>query len=86
MIPLPTQWILDGAGGNLFRTIACDTERLSQANKAVYIGSSGDLVMMPVDSASPMTFHNVAACSVLDIRPRAEKSTGLTAADLVGLA
>lgn len=71
---------------NCFAINPDDNNELPFLTKAIYIGSGGDLVMLIGKSQTPVTFRNVLAGSVLDVRVRAVKSTGTTAADLVGLA
>ncbi len=61
------------------------TSDLPMAAKALYVGSSGDLVMRAVDSDEDVTLVNVAAGTILPIRVRAIRATS-TAANFVGLA
>jgi hypothetical protein len=64
-----------------------DTEDLPRATKALYIGTSGDVALVPVRGGdAEVIFRNLAAGSILDVRVRAVRATGTTAADLVGLA
>lgn len=69
-----------------FAVAPSDTLDLSQVTKAIYVGTSGDVVLVPVLGADPVTFRNVPAGAILDVRVRAIRATGTTAADIVGLA
>ena len=59
---------------------------LPQATKAIYVGLSGDVALIPVRGDTPVVFKRVNAGTILDVRVRAVRVTGTTAADLVGLA
>lgn len=63
-----------------------DGALLPRATKAIYVGTSGDLVVRPVQSATDVTFRNVIGGSILDIRVSAVRAAGTTAQDIVGLA
>lgn len=69
-----------------FAVAPSDTLDLPQVTKAIYVGSGGDIVLVPVQGAAPVTFRNVPAGAILDVRVRAIRATGTTAADIVGLA
>ena len=49
-------------------------------------GTGGTLVVRGVDASADVTFRNVAAGQVLEVRARYIRATGTTAADLVALA
>ncbi len=63
-----------------------DNADLARAAKAIYVGTGGDLVVRLVKSDSDVTFRNVISGSILDLRVRAVRQAGTTAADVVGLA
>lgn len=63
-----------------------DTQDLSTFTKAIYVGAGGDVVIRPIGSASDVTFANVQSGTILDVRCRAIRQSGTTAADIVGLA
>ena len=63
-----------------------DVNDLPQATKALYIGEGGDIALVPVKGTTPVLFRNLPAGAVLDVRVKAVKATGTTAADIVGLA
>ncbi|NQX94812.1 MAG: hypothetical protein HRT64_07845 [Erythrobacter sp.] len=63
-----------------------DTDDLPKATKALFIGVGGDVVLQPVSGSGDITFRNLPDGSVLDVRVRAIRATGTTAANLVGLA
>jgi hypothetical protein len=63
-----------------------DVQELPLATKAVFIGQSGDVRLVSVQSTEAVTFRNLAAGSILDVRARLILATGTTATDLVGLA
>lgn len=71
---------------NCFSIVPHDTVELTFLPKAIYVGSTGDIVARAVDSSSDVTFRNVAAGSILDVRLIAIRATGTTASDLLGLA
>lgn len=59
---------------------------LTHATKALYVGTAGDVCLRSIRGTADVTFRNVPAGSILDVRVRAVRATGTTAADLVGLA
>ena len=69
-----------------FAVTPSDSAELSIVTKALYIGTGGDLAIVPVDGTGPVTFRNLPDGGMLDVRVRAVLATGTTAADLVGLA
>lgn len=68
-----------------FEIVPNDTNELSQATKAIYIGVGGDLVARSVNGSQDVTFRNLPGGSILDVRLRAVRSTGTTAGNLIGL-
>ena len=69
-----------------FAILPSDSADLPRATKAIFIGQAGDVTLLPVRGTSEVTFRNLAAGSILDVRVRAVRVTGTTAADLIGLA
>jgi len=69
-----------------FALVTSDTLDLPIATKAFYVGTGGDIVLRAVGSDADVTLHNVVGGSVVAIRVKAIRSTGTTAADLIGLA
>lgn len=69
-----------------FPVVPSNTEDLPSATKALFVGEGGDVTLVPVRGTTPVTFRNLAAGSILDVRVRAVRATGTTAASLVGLA
>jgi hypothetical protein len=63
-----------------------DSDALPIIPKALYVGTGGTLVVRGVDASADVTFRNVAAGQVLEVRARYIRATGTTAADLVALA
>ncbi|MFC3100234.1 spike base protein, RCAP_Rcc01079 family [Altererythrobacter lauratis] len=63
-----------------------DVAELPRATKAIYIGSAGDVVLRALNAADDVTFRNLAAGSVLDVRARFVRASGTTATDIVGMA
>ncbi len=63
-----------------------DGADLPRATKAVYVGLTGDVALIPVRGTAPVVFRRVSAGTILDVRVRAIRATGTTAGDLVGLA
>jgi hypothetical protein len=72
--------------GTCFAITPHDTVEFERATKAIYVGTGGDLVLRPVNGTADVTFRNLPAGFILDVRVRAIRVTGTTAADLVGLA
>ena len=69
-----------------FAVSPSDVSDLPEATKAIYIGEAGDIVLVPLSGTAEITFANLPAGAILDVRARAVKATGTTAAALVGLA
>ncbi len=68
-----------------FAITPSDSADLPYATKAIYIGEAGDVVLVPVRGEGPVTFRNLPAGGILDVRARAIKAGGTTARELVGL-
>ncbi|MBU7581143.1 MAG: hypothetical protein KAF27_11880 [Porphyrobacter sp.] len=71
---------------NCFPITPDNTAELAILPKAIYVGGGGNLVVRAVDSAQDVTFVNVAAGSLLDVRVVAVRQAGTTATNIVGLA
>lgn len=69
-----------------FPIVPSDTAELPRATKALYVGTGGTVVLRSLNGAEDVTFTNVPSGGILDVRIRAVRSTGTTAADMVGLA
>lgn len=69
-----------------FAIAPSDIAELPEVTKAIYVGTAGDVVLRALDAASDVSFKNVPAGAILDVRVRAIKATGTTASDIVGLA
>lgn len=63
-----------------------DVDEIDRLTKGVYVGTGGNLVVRSVDASQDVTFVNVPSGAILDIRVRAVRATGTSAANLVGLA
>ena len=63
-----------------------DSDPLPMVVKALYVGTGGNVVLRSVDGTQDITFRNVGAGQVLDVRAQAVRATGTTAGDIVGLA
>ncbi len=70
----------------LFPIVPSDIAEVERVTKGIYIGSAGDLSLLSLDGAAPVTFSNVAAGTVLDVRVLKVMQSGTTAGALVGLA
>lgn len=68
-----------------FPILANDTAALAVLPRALYVGTGGMLAVRLIDAASDVTFRNVGAGQILDIRVSYVRATGTTAADLIGL-
>jgi len=71
---------------NCFAITPSDSLPLSSVTKALYVGSAGDIVLRSIDGEDDVTFTNVPAGLVLDVRAQFVRSTGTSAAAIVGLA
>ena len=69
-----------------FAIAPSDTTDLPVITKALYIGEAGNVTLRSLKSDADVTFYNLPAGSILDVRTKAVRSTGTTAASLVGLA
>ncbi len=63
-----------------------DIALLPLVTKAIYIGEEGDVTLRAKESDQDVTFRNLAAGSMLDVRAVAIRATGTTASAIVGLA
>lgn len=69
-----------------FAITPSDSTELTIATKALYIGQAGDVVVRALRSTADVTFKNLSAGSILDVRATFVKATGTTAGSIVGLA
>lgn len=69
-----------------FEIVPSDTLDVAQVTKAIYVGEAGDVTLRSVDGPDDVTFLNVPSGAILDVRVKAIRSTGTTAASIVGLA
>jgi hypothetical protein len=63
-----------------------DNAALAFTTKALYIGGAGDLVLRSPLGAADVTFRNLPAGYILDVRATAVRATGTTATAIIGLA
>lgn len=63
-----------------------DLQDLPKITKALYIGETGDVAIVPGKGTSAVIFRNVQQGTILDVRTRAVRATGTTADGIVGLA
>jgi len=63
-----------------------DSAALPQVTKAIYVGTSGHVVVRAVGAAADVTFRNVPAGATIDVRAEFVRATGTSASDIVGLA
>lgn len=69
-----------------FAIVPSDSEELSLVPKALYVGRGGNVVLRGIDGQADVTFTNVPAGQILNVRPLYVRATGTSAGDLVGLA
>lgn len=69
-----------------FAVAPSDTVALSVIPKALYVGTAGDVVVRGVSATADVTFRNVGAGQIIDVRASYVRATGTTAADIVALA
>lgn len=68
-----------------FAIAPSDTNDLAHATKAIYVGEGGNVMVRSVRGQADVTFLNVPSGAILDVRLRAVRQTGTTAASIVGL-
>jgi len=68
-----------------FEILPSDSQDLAVPTKALYIGEGGDVAVVTLRGTSEIVFRNLQSGSILDVRVRAVRATGTTAASLVGL-
>lgn len=71
--------------GDCFAIAPSDSNDLPRATKAIYVGQTGDIALVPVRGSTAVIFRNVPAGTILDVRVRAIKASGTTSGDIVGL-
>ncbi|MFT3975970.1 MAG: hypothetical protein QM688_02465 [Sphingomonas bacterium] len=69
-----------------YAIVPSDAVPLPLVPKALYVGTAGNVVVRGVGAASDVTFRNIAAGQVIDVRASHVRATGTTAADIVALA
>lgn len=76
---------LTAPASNCFAVTPSDTTDLPLVTKALYVGTGGDIVLRAVNGAADVTFRNVPDGGIIDVRTRAVRVAGTTAADIVGM-
>ena len=69
-----------------FAVTPSDVSDLPLATKALYVGTGGDVTLLSVNGSEDVTFRNLPDAAIIDVRVRAVRATGTTAADIVALA
>lgn len=69
-----------------FAIVPDDAADLPLATKAIFIGQGGDVTLRALNSDTDVLFRNLPDGMILDVRVRAIRAAGTTAADIVGLA
>lgn len=69
-----------------FAITPADGTDLVRVTKAIYVGTGGDISLVPVGDDQAVLFRNVPSGSVIDVRVARVNSTATTADDIVGLA
>jgi hypothetical protein len=77
---------LTAPSSNCFPITTSDTVELPTVTKAVYVGTGGDVALRSVRGAQDVIFRNISSGAILDVRASHVRTTGTTAANLVGLA
>ena len=62
-----------------------DTVDLASPARAFFIGVTGDVVLVPIDGTTAITFKNVASGQIIPIQARRVNSTNTTATNIVAL-
>lgn len=68
-----------------FEITPSDSQDLPTPTKALFIGEGGDVALVTLRGNSEITFRNLQSGSILDVRVKAVRASGTTAASLVGL-
>ena len=68
-----------------FDVVPDDGADLPRATKALFIGEAGDVTLVSVRGDAEVTFRNLSAGTILDVRARAVRVSGTTAGAIVGL-
>ena len=63
-----------------------DVQDLPQVTKAIYVGEGGDIKLRTIDGDADVTFYGVPTGAILDVRIKAIRATGTSAALIVGMA
>lgn len=75
---------LDSPGYAAFDITKHDTNALTEVTRAIYVGTGGDIVLRAIGSAADVTLKGVPQGALVPLRVSHVRSTGTTAADLVG--
>jgi hypothetical protein len=68
-----------------FAITPSDTTNFAEAARAIYVGSAGNVAVVPIEGGTAVTFVGAVAGSILPVRAIRVNSTGTTAGSLVGL-
>lgn len=74
----------DAPASHAFAIAPSDSAELPAVTKAIYVGSSGDVMLRPLRAAADVIYRNVPEGAYLTIRASHVRATGTTAGDLVG--
>lgn len=75
----------DSPALSAFAITPSDSVTLTTLTRAIYVGGSGNLVVVMRNDSAAVTLKLVPAGSILPIRVKQVLSTGTTCSDLVGL-
>jgi hypothetical protein len=76
---------LAGPANHAFAVTPNDGANLAVVTRGLYVGTGGDLSVIPKGDSAPISFVGVASGTVLPLRVQRVRATGTTAADIVGL-
>ena len=82
--PFRRSYVMGSPSPSAFAITAHATNEVDPIPRAVYVGSAGNLVVRLMDDSADVTFSNLAAGTILAIRPRYIRATS-TAGSLLGL-
>lgn len=68
-----------------FSVVPSDTDFFPHVVRALYVGTSGDVTVVPWGGDEPVTFKSVPAGLILPVISVAVRATGTSATDIVGL-
>lgn len=76
---------LDSPAKSFFAITPHDSSNFTNDARGIYVGTGGNISILPVDGGSAVTFSNVPGGTVLPVMARRINATGTSASNLIGL-